>query len=102
MVQEMTKAEKYDRMITGIICGFVLPIIIGLLIFLFTTHDKSIPQYLKIIINGRIITHAITICVFPNIFIFLLFSRFDMLRASRGVLAITIAWACAVFIVKFV
>ena len=98
----MTKAEKYDRVITGIISGFVLPVIIGLLIFVFTAHDKSISQYLDIIISGRIITHAITICVFPNIFIFLLFNRFDMLRASRGVLAMTIVWACAVFIVKFV
>jgi len=40
-------------------------------------------------------------CVFPNVLIFLLFNRFDMLRASRGVLGITMAWAIVVFIVKF-
>ena len=98
----MTRAEKYDKMPTGIISGFVLPIIIGLIIFAFTTHGKSIPQYLERIADANIITHAITLCVFPNVFIFFLFNRFDMLRASRGVLAITIAWAVTVFIVKFV
>jgi hypothetical protein len=102
MVQKMTRAEKYDKMLTGIISGFTLPVIIGLLIFAFTANGKSILQYLERIADANIITHAITLCVFPNIFIFLLFNRFDMLRASRGVLAITIAWAVTVFIVKFI
>ena len=98
----MINAGKFDRMATGIISGFLFPVIIGLLIFLFTADGKSIPQYLKIIGSGRIVTHAITLCVFPNILIFFLFNRLDMLRASRGVLAITIVWAVIVFIVKFV
>lgn len=98
----MTKAEKYDKMLTGLISGFLLPIIVGLIIFVFTAHGKSLQQYLQRIADANIITHAITLCVFPNILIFLLFNRFDMLRASRGVLAITICWAVTVFIVKFV
>jgi hypothetical protein len=102
MVQKMTRAEKYDKMLTGLISGFVFPIIVGLIIFVFTAHGKSIPDYLDRIAYANIMTHAITLCVFPNIFIFLLFNRFDMLRASRGVLAITIAWAVTVFIVKFI
>jgi hypothetical protein len=102
MVQKMTRAEKYDKMLTGIISGFILPLIIGLIIFAFTAHGRSILQYLERISNANIITHAITLCVFPNVFIFLLFNRFDMLRASRGVLAITLAWAITVFIVKCV
>jgi len=98
----MTKAEKYDKMITGIISGFIFPIIIGLLIFAFTSHGKSLIQYIDRIASGNIITHAITLCVFPNLIIFFLFNRFDMLRALRGVLAITIIWAIAVFILKLV
>jgi hypothetical protein len=39
--------------------------------------------------------------VFPNIIIFLIFNRLDMLRAARGVLAVTIIWAVIVFGVKF-
>lgn len=93
--------EKYDRMIYGLISGFVLPVIVGLVIFLFTSRGQSMGDYLGRISGAGIVTHAITLCVFPNIAIFLFFNRFDMLRASRGVLAATIVWAIVMFIIKF-
>jgi len=46
------------------------------------------------------VTEVMSISVFANIVIFLLFNRFDMLRASKGVLGITIAWAFLVFGIK--
>jgi hypothetical protein len=97
----MNMAEKYNKLLTGIISGFILPIIVGLVIFIFTSHGKSMAFYLGRITDANIVTHVITLCVFPNVFIFLLFNRFDMLRASRGVLGITLAWAVTVFAVKF-
>jgi hypothetical protein len=97
----MTRAEKYDRVIIGLISGFILPFVVGITIFLFSHGHKTISYYLSEIAQSNIITHAITLCVFPNIVIFLIFNRFDMLRASKGVLAITIAWALVVFGVKF-
>ena len=102
MVQKMKASEKYDKLIVGLISGFIAPIIIGLIIFLFTSHGKTIGSYLDRIKEANIITHAITLCVFPNIAVFLLFNRFDMLRALRGVLAATIVWAVAVFIIKVI
>ena len=96
----MKANEKYDNLYVGLISGVVLPILIGLIIFAFTAHGRSIPSYLERISAANIITHAITLCVFPNIAVFLLFNRLDMLRALRGVLAATIVWAIAVFIIK--
>jgi hypothetical protein len=97
----MTRAEKYDKVIVGLISGFVLPLVVGITIYLFTHSHKTISFYLSEIVQSNVITHAITLCVFPNIVIFLIFNRFDMLSASKGVLAITIAWALVVFGVKF-
>jgi hypothetical protein len=94
--------EKYDRLIIGLAAGFLLPLVAGLIIYLFTAKGKTIPEYLARINDANIVTHAITLCVFTNIVIFLLFNRFDMLRAARGVLAATIVWAIAVFIIKFI
>lgn len=96
----MKSPEQYDRMSTGILGGLLLPLVTGLVIYLFTAHDRTIIEYLDRIVRARILTHAITLCVFPNVLIFLLFNRYDMLRASRGVLAITIVWAISVFIIK--
>ena len=98
----MSFPEKYDKLITGIISSLLLPVTTGLIIWLFSAGHQSLYSYFIKISNADIVTHIITLCVFPNIFIFLIFNHFDMLRASRGVLGITIAWAVVVFIVKFV
>jgi hypothetical protein len=97
----MIQPEKYDRFITGLVGGLIFPFIIGMVIFLFSSGEMSLGSYLARLKDTKIITHSITLCVFPNIIIFLLFNRFDMLRATRGTLAITIVWAIIVFAIKF-
>jgi hypothetical protein len=97
----MRITERYDKQLTGIISGLLFPLMTGLIFWLFSGSHHGLLSYLKTIADADIITHAITLCVFPNVFIFLIFNRFDMLKASRGILGITIAWAVIVFIVKF-
>jgi len=96
----MKLTEKYDKVYIGVISGLLLPFIIGFIIFLFSSGHQSMHTYLARIADSNIITHSISLCVFPNIIIFMLYNRFDMLRATRGVLAITIIWAVIVFGVK--
>jgi hypothetical protein len=93
--------EKYDKVLTGLISGLVFPLIIGIIIFAFSSGHQSLHLYLTRIADSGIMTHSISLCVFPNIVIFLIFNRFDMLKATRGVLAMTIVWAVIVFGVKF-
>lgn len=97
----MNYYEKYDKVLTGLFSGLVLPLVVGLIIYLFSPGNLSVHSYLARLEETKIITHSISICVFPNILIFLIFNRFDMLRATRGVLAVTIAWAVIVFGIKF-
>ena len=97
----MTIPEKYDKLTTGIVSGLVLPLIIAFFVFLFAKGNPSLNEWLNKIVNAGVQTHIITLCVFPNVLIFLLFNHFDMLRASRGVLGVTIFWAVIVFAVKF-
>jgi hypothetical protein len=92
--------EKYDKVITGLISGLIFPFIVGTAIYLFSSGHQTLHFYLVRIMDSNIVTHSITLCVFPNILIFMLYNRFDMLRATRGVLAMTIVWAMIVFGVK--
>jgi hypothetical protein len=96
----MKFSEKFDKVIVGVISGLAFPLLVGLIIYAFSSGHQSIAAYLTRISNSDIITHAISLCVFPNIIIFFLFNQFDMLRATRGVLAMTIVWAVIVFGVK--
>jgi hypothetical protein len=96
----MKFSEKFDTVLTGIISGLVFPFIVGITIYLFSSGHLSLHSYLVRIMDSNIVTHSITLCVFPNILIFMIYNRLDMLRATRGVLAMTIVWAVIVFGVK--
>jgi hypothetical protein len=98
----MTIPEKYDKLTTGVVAGLFLPLLIALVIFLFAKGDPSLQEWLMKIKAADIVSKVITVCVFPNVLIFLFFNHFDMLRASRGVLGITIVWAVIVFGIKLV
>lgn len=98
----MTLRENTDNLVSGIVSGIMLPFITGLIIYIFTADGLSVQSYLLRISDTNIITHAITLCVFPNVAVFFLYNRFDMLRACRGVLGMTIVWAVLVFLIKFI
>ena len=97
----MKLSDKFDKVLTGVISGLVFPFIVGMIIYAFSSGHQSIHSYLVRIADSNIITHSITLCVFPNIIIFMIFNQLDMLRATRRVLAMTIVWAVIVFAVKF-
>jgi hypothetical protein len=97
----MTFSAKFDKTITGVISGLLLPLIIGMIVFLFSAGNASLTSYIARISALNITTHIISLCVFPNVVIFLVYNQFDMLKACKGVLGITIVWAIIVFIVKF-
>ena len=97
----MKLTEKYDRVPVGLISGFVLPFLVALITFLVAKGHPSLHTWIHKISDANIVTHVITLCVFPNILIFLLFNHFDMLKSSKGVLGATIFWAVIVFIIYF-
>ncbi len=96
----MNLQVKYDKLLTGIMSGLILPLIIMLIIFLFAKGNSGLSDWLDRIVQADIITHIVSLSVFPNVIIFLLFNYFDMLRAAKGVLGITIVWAIIVFGIK--
>jgi hypothetical protein len=97
----MTFTDKYDKVIVGTASGFFLPVIVSLTIYAVSSGDKTLTEYFSRIISADILTHVISLCVLSNLILFLVFNRLDMLRATRGVLGITLFWALFVFAVKF-
>jgi hypothetical protein len=96
----MRIAEKYDTLITGIVSGALLPVLVGVSIYIFTAHGVGLANYLERVLQPYFVIHAITLCVFPNVLIFLVYNQFDMLRAARGVLSVTIGYALIAFVLK--
>ena len=96
----MRFTQRFNNTLAGLVSGLLLPAIAFLAFFLFTHNGLSFGDYFKRVEEAGNITSIMSVCVFSNIIAFLLFNRFDMLRASRGVLGITIAWAFVVFGIK--
>ena len=92
--------QRFNNALTGVISGLVIPVIAFFIFFLFTRHGLDFAQYFKKIADANNIIEIVSVSVFANIFIFLLFNRLDMLKASRGVLGITLVWALVVFGIK--
>lgn len=92
--------QKYNKPLAGVISGVLLPAIALLVFYLATSHGLSLADYYKKSVTAGNLTQIMSVAVFSNIIIFLLFNRLDMLSASKGVLGITIVWALIVFAIK--
>ncbi|MGE5348139.1 MAG: hypothetical protein ACM3NP_02565 [Actinomycetota bacterium] len=96
----MKLSQRFNNALTGVVAGLVVPVIAFMIFFLLTRNGLSFSEYFRKVEAAGNITSIMSVSVFANIIIFLVFNRFDMLRASRGVLGITIAWALTVFAIK--
>jgi len=96
----MVFSQKYNNALTGVISGIVMPAAAFLIFFMLTRHGLTLALFIRRMIEVDNVTEILSVSVFANILIFLLFNRFDMLRASKGVLGITIVWAFIVFGIK--
>ncbi len=92
--------QKLNHPLAGIAGGFVLPLMTTFIFYLATSQGMTIPEYFRHALLIGNLTRVMSVAVFSNIIIFLVFNKFDMLRASKGVLGITIVWALMVFAIK--
>lgn len=93
--------EKYNRVITGVVAGIVVPMLVMTIFYLWKSGGMTVAEFFSRLVYTDVLTNSISVSVFANVFIFLLFNRLDMLRASRGILGVTILWAIVVFVLKF-
>jgi hypothetical protein len=97
----MFDRKNLNKFTTGFLTGLFLPFLVFIIAWLVMGNGVSLAGFIDTIVTRNVLTHYISISVFPNVFAFLLFNRFDFLRSSKGILAITIIWALTTFIIKF-
>lgn len=96
----MAFRQRYNNVITGIISGIVIPVLAFFIFFFLTRKGLTLDLFIRRMIEVDNVTEIMSVAVFANIFIFLLFNRLDMLSSVKGVLGITIVWAFVVFGIK--
>jgi hypothetical protein len=83
------------------VAGLLVPLLVMTFFYIWKSGSLSPDEFIARLKLTGTVTSSISVSVFANLFVFLLFNRLDMLKASKGILGITIAWALLVFIIKF-
>jgi hypothetical protein len=91
-----------NRISTGFLVGLIFPLLVFLVVFLVSSGERDFSTFLNQIQFKNVISHFISLCVFPNVFAFLIFNRMNKYQSSQGVLGMTIIWALLVFIIKMI
>lgn len=98
----MKRNSRYDSFLTGFIPGIILPVIIALIIFLIVSRNQTLLDFYFEIIKRGLMTHGITICVIPDVILFFVFNRADILKSARGMLGATIFWVLVMILNKII
>ena len=94
--------HRFDQILTGFFMGIILPLIIFLITYLVKYSELEFMVYLQNIWQMKILLKILSLCVFPNLGIFLLFLRIKYERAARGVVMATFIYAFLVLIAKLI
>ena len=89
-------------MLVGFATGFLLPLFIFLVIYLVRYPEVPLFKYLSELWQFNVLLKILSFCVFPNLFLFLLYIRRKMDNAARGVLAATFIYAFIVVASKVI
>ncbi len=91
---------KYDKLLTGLIPGIIVPAV-ALLVSWLILSDNPLGVYLDRFRQLNRISSLISLSAIPNLLIFFLFIWSNSYRAARGVILATLILAFVMLIFKF-
>ncbi len=91
---------RLNKVWLGIVLGLVVPMIALVCYYFARYSDLSLVDFMKVYKNLGILTHIISLSVLPDLLVFFLFIRQDMLKSARGVLLATFLFTFVVLILR--
>ena len=92
--------HKFDRMQFGFWPGLLMPLLVFAIVYLIKGECQPFSQYIKGLWAFNILIKLLSLCVFPNLLLFLFFIRKKYDWAARGVLMATFIYAFVVLFSK--
>lgn len=92
---------KKDNLQLGLLLGFVLPLLVFLLIYLFRFNDAEFADFLQTFITQKgLITFFGVWCLVSNIALFTYYVNTNKDRTAKGVFAITLFYGIGILLAK--
>ena len=96
------KSLFLNKIVYGLIIGFILPILFFLLYYIFRFGSLDFSSYIRFLIESKKLVSVLSLSVIPNLAPFMLFINTNRYSSGRGVLTATIILGIFVFILKLV
>jgi hypothetical protein len=94
------KKVNLNQVWIGMVLGLIIPFI-ALTCYYFARYSSlSLVDFVKVYKNLGILTHIISLSVLPNLLLFFLFIRQELLKSARGVLLATFLFTFIVLIIR--
>jgi hypothetical protein len=92
------KTNKLDNIGIGFLMGFLLPVIIFFMVYLFGKNNIAISEYISSLWQLNVFVKLVSLCVFVNSAVFMGFIKLKFEKTARGILGATIIYAFLVLI----
>jgi len=97
----MQSKPIYNRLLTGLFLGLLMPFIVLLFFYLAKHPSADFNEYISIITRMNIVSPILSLCAVPNLILFYLFINKKWWYSARGLIFATLIWAILVFVTKF-
>ena len=94
------KLSRLNKFWLGFILGIAAPLITLIITYYVTFDNYTLEEFYKFLLQFRILTKLLSLCVLPNLGIFFLFLYPDFRRAAMGTLTATFSLAVIIILLQ--
>lgn len=92
--------KNRNKLVWGFFPALILPLVVFVVLYFINKKDVSLMEYLETLWHLGALLKILSLCVLPNLLLFLLFYRLKYDLAARGVIMGTLVYALLVMLSK--
>jgi hypothetical protein len=93
--------SKVNNIYLGIILGLIVPVITVFLVYKIRFNQFNWEEFINLFVQRRVLSSLLSLCVIPNLLVFMIFIWLNHLYSARGVLLSTFIVGIIIVGVKF-
>lgn len=93
--------SKVNNIYLGIILGLIVPVITVFLVYKIRFNQFNWEEFINLFVQRRALSSLLSLCVIPNLLVFMIFIWLNHLYSARGVLLSTFIVGIIIVGVKF-
>lgn len=93
--------SKVNNVFLGVVLGLIVPIITVFFAYKIRFNQYELQDFFVLMVQKKILSSLLSICVIPNLLVFMVFIWLNYLYSARGVLLSTFIVGFIIVCVKF-